>query len=346
MAFYMKTSTTSFPVWWRKRGYTNKKNKSGFYPDSYCFFEKRTMSNPDVDHSLTWGQPGDTPGADVAYKKAYGVLLSKIQDRSDMMANCFELGSTVGTVSKALATTCKATSSIVKGIHMTKRGNFYGAKKYFRQAIDTMGAGDLKKFNDTAAGAILAVNWGLVPVFDDVTKMLNQRMAESLVNGKRVHAAAQGPQFKSVVDFNDGVNKWFRTADIFCRMSCTVRLSNPSLYQAARTGITNPLATAWELCPFSFVVDWFCNVGDILSGLTDLQGVELSNGSYSYKMVSNTNTFFYGGSCTTEYMLYERFPSVPSPPPVKLEFSSPFTGLKRLLNQVAFLVTQSKSLRN
>lgn len=38
-------------------------------------------------------------------------------------------------------------------------------------------------------------------------------------------------------------------------------------------GLTNPLAIAWEVVPFSFVVDWFLPIGNFLSALTAPIGV-------------------------------------------------------------------------
>lgn len=41
-------------------------------------------------------------------------------------------------------------------------------------------------------------------------------------------------------------------------------------------GFTNPAELAWELIPYSFVADWLFNVGDVLSGLDALVGVDLA----------------------------------------------------------------------
>jgi len=45
-------------------------------------------------------------------------------------------------------------------------------------------------------------------------------------------------------------------------------ITNGSLLAAlGNYGITNPIATAWEAIPFSFVVDWHINAGEILASL-------------------------------------------------------------------------------
>lgn len=46
----------------------------------------------------------------------------------------------------------------------------------------------------------------------------------------------------------------------------------------SRFGLTNPLAVAWELLPWSFVVDWFVPVGDFIDTLDATFGFEFQKG--------------------------------------------------------------------
>lgn len=62
-----------------------------------------------------------------------------------------------------------------------------------------------------------------------------------------------------------------------CRMQAEVSVSNPNLYYANQLGFLNPAAIAWELIPFSFVVDWFTSVGQCLGSLTDFVGLDVKN---------------------------------------------------------------------
>jgi hypothetical protein len=41
----------------------------------------------------------------------------------------------------------------------------------------------------------------------------------------------------------------------------------------ASWGIDQPLETAWELMPFSFIIDWFFNIGDLIAMWTDNTGL-------------------------------------------------------------------------
>jgi hypothetical protein len=60
-------------------------------------------------------------------------------------------------------------------------------------------------------------------------------------------------------------------------MRADMSVSNPNLALASQLGLINPATIGWELVPFSFVLDWFANVGDFLSSFTDFAGIDLSN---------------------------------------------------------------------
>jgi hypothetical protein len=60
------------------------------------------------------------------------------------------------------------------------------------------------------------------------------------------------------------------------RLRATVRVTNPNLFLANQLGLID-LALPWKLVPFSFVVDWFVNVEQVISSMTDWYGVTLLN---------------------------------------------------------------------
>lgn len=67
-----------------------------------------------------------------------------------------------------------------------------------------------------------------------------------------------------------------------CKITADVSISNPMLYRASQFGVINPALVAWELVPFSFLVDWFIPVGNYLRSYTDFVGLELQNACHSY----------------------------------------------------------------
>lgn len=67
------------------------------------------------------------------------------------------------------------------------------------------------------------------------------------------------------------------------RTTCTAtyKCRNDALSVLTQLGLLNPLSVAWEIVPFSFVIDWLLPVGDFLSSLTADAGLELLDYSTS-----------------------------------------------------------------
>jgi len=61
-------------------------------------------------------------------------------------------------------------------------------------------------------------------------------------------------------------------------------LSSPGLNRLAALGLINPLAIAWELMPFSFVIDWAIPVGSVLEALTSTIGCTFRTGSLTRRV--------------------------------------------------------------
>jgi hypothetical protein len=59
--------------------------------------------------------------------------------------------------------------------------------------------------------------------------------------------------------------------------SAGVDIANPNLWLANRMGVINPAVVAWDLVPWSFVVNMFVNVNAVLGSFTDLVGLNLTN---------------------------------------------------------------------
>lgn len=72
-----------------------------------------------------------------------------------------------------------------------------------------------------------------------------------------------------------------RSGFVRASVAATFYVNNPDLYLANRLGFVNPAAVAWELIPFSFVVDWFTNVGSFLSQCSDLAGLTVVKPCYT-----------------------------------------------------------------
>lgn len=86
----------------------------------------------------------------------------------------------------------------------------------------------------------------------------------------------------------------------------------------ASLGLSNPLLIAWELVPYSFVVDWFLPVGNWLDGLDATVGLNFVRGStsliqtrsetnqYSSQLSSGSRSGSGSGSDSLDVVIYDR----------------------------------------
>jgi len=130
------------------------------------------------------------------------------------------------------------------------------------------------------------------------------------------------------------------------------RVNKLWLANATQFGLSDPLTVAWELIPFSFVVDWFVPIGNTLQGLTSGFGLELIDG-YSTSFGGMRDTAFDPIPCymspgdyelkidnglwQKEYRFVEREPHVGFPlPGFYAKSSNPFSTT-HVLNGLALL---------
>lgn len=59
--------------------------------------------------------------------------------------------------------------------------------------------------------------------------------------------------------------------------SFIITVTNPNLFAVEQLGLLNPASIAWELTPFSFVVDWFLPIGTYFASWSDYAGCTRTN---------------------------------------------------------------------
>lgn len=61
----------------------------------------------------------------------------------------------------------------------------------------------------------------------------------------------------------------------------TARVSDPTIAGLRSLGLINPALVAWNIMPWSFVIDWFVPVGTFLEAVTATAGLSFLTGSYT-----------------------------------------------------------------
>lgn len=246
-------------------------------------------------------------GENYPYTRCYEKLLSEINSQAQLAVDAAERKETyvmalnrinqIRQMVRALRKLDFRTAADVLGLSAAQRHRY---REMYPNAWDKSKAGA-----KSLADLFLEWHFGWSPIigtFHDVSQALEKDFAPITVKA----SASTGYSSRFRTD-SGGSWSWTQGASFSgeCRvaMGCTVMVSNPNLYLAARLGLTNPLAVAWELVPFSFVVDWFGTIGTYLNSQSDFHGLTVTNGWTSRKseiggisyLWNKTSDPLYGG---------------------------------------------------
>lgn len=142
----------------------------------------------------------------------------------------------------------------------------YRRTRYFKDLAD----------GKTVSDAWLAWNYGLRPIANDI-KSLIDALGSIKPELEKVSFTVQVKEELDAGSLAKHPVKATGSATKSCR--CTITGARVSeVHLLAKYGLNNPATIGWELMPWSFVADWFVKVGDTLSTITALSGVEFVDG--------------------------------------------------------------------
>ncbi len=139
------------------------------------------------------------------------------------------------------------------------------------------------KLSQFAASSWLELQYGWTPLLLDVygsaeyvAKLLHDSSVDLIVK-----ATGKGVSTNSNSNSNGQSSA---IAEAIVKYIVHLKISDPLIRNSASLGLTNPLNVAWELVPFSFVIDWFLPIGDTLNSLSALQGYTVVDSCTSTKI--------------------------------------------------------------
>lgn len=184
----------------------------------------------------------------------------------------------------------KAAAALATSLHQSFRNAKRGAsntanafrktdlvilKKRFLAAIARWQRG-LKGKIGNAADLFLELQFGWIPTLKDIgaTVSILSDPAPSDVVSATSRLYCEGSGYYPRSDYFQ-TRKWTGTWRV--KISAAIAEVNQPLFQLDSLGFTNPALVAWQLVPFSFIVDWFANVSQYLQSWTGILGVKLTN---------------------------------------------------------------------
>lgn len=128
----------------------------------------------------------------------------------------------------------------------------------------------------------LEYQYGWRPLLNDVHSGA-EALAKKLQTGVYLHQTASDRRTdKGFSPYVLGGTSF--EATLRMRVRARYKISTTGLKTLSELGFANPLSLAWELVPYSFVIDWIIPVGDYLGGLDALVGVSDLTVLRSYKL--------------------------------------------------------------
>jgi hypothetical protein len=182
-----------------------------------------------------------------------------------------------------------------------KLRDFFSLKRASRRKSRRRPKREDKFSRKALASDVLEGEFGWLPLVADIYHGLVTVCGKNAIPSTWVHASSVFTRYTHDDNTLASVPRVItdRSGKGRLTIACAVEVENPNLWLLNRLGLINPLTVAWDLVPWSFVVNMFVNVNQILSSLTDFVGLTLSQSTVtrSYSgLREQTTTWkdFYG----------------------------------------------------
>lgn len=315
------TSLGYKPTWLEITRYSSRQRKPYNLPLAFSLDSRRVTSFYDSDPS-TYKSTSDVwygmtqAQVDNTYNRAYAKFIDKINDTADMGTNLAEHEQAKKMITSRLIQLARFSNAL-------RRFRFGDAANALGISRSKLSQLSLRKAAKSFGNNWLEFHFGWSPLIGDIWTGMN--IVTSGLPPFNVKARHSSDEVVNEVLFNSQTHKYFRGTKYHegWELRAQVEVDNPNLWLAGRLGLVNPASLAWELVPFSFVADWFVNVGDVIRSYTDTIGLRLLYPSRTeFRQVQHTETelmmppqyaSYRARGFSSEYISVGRSTSIPGP---------------------------------
>lgn len=191
------------------------------------------------------------------------------------------LGESLATIVQSFRLVQEPATALVNGIRQVYTDK--SLRPYLSKSLrDLNREGPLK----ASARKYLEYVYGWRPLMQDihdVMQLAKEANKSPLLLNARAKATRASVSNGSYDNFSTKTITAFNGVEIVDRVSCSIWARIDPDYSGSRAlnqlGLLNPLSLAWELVPFSFVVDWILPIGGVLNAYTAPAGLKFVDGS-------------------------------------------------------------------
>lgn len=270
----------------------------------------------------------------------YNLRLLALADIAEKIRNTgLDLGNTIGEGKQTINQAYGALKSLAAAARSLKKGDVYGAARALGQPPSSIKSLDRTSRRRLQSKDIssqwLGLSYGWVPLLSDVY--------EAATEWERVTSAPRKFHFRkrrrhvdSYVTIGSGANDWRVNRKISVEARVTVV---EHMDTSRRLGLQDPLGVAWELVPWSFVVDWFVPISTYLDTLNTFSGLNAfvaytTYQKYEASWIKSQDYRNFGGNYLKLAILREPSGGISVPTP-RIAPPETWFSPKRLANAIA-----------
>lgn len=187
----------------------------------------------------------------------------------------------------------------------------------------------------------LRYQYGVRPLLSSIYDY-SEALAVRVRTGMTLHARARAVNSGGIRISNTATGYGSGELIVEVRKVASYRVSDSTLKELSEIGITNPALVAWELIPYSFVIDQFVNVGRFLSSLDALLGIDqlVVTGTQRHKDFRVSRPHFLDGTAWVQINTTVRYSPATTLALPRISFGLPGSNLGSRLASMLGLLRQ------
>jgi hypothetical protein len=187
---------------------------------------------------------------------------------------------------------------LAKAISQVKKGNLRDAAdtlgaKVSRKAVAKHKSNLAKSQQEAVASGWLQLQYGWTPLLNDIygaAQFLAEKQFSEIIDRVTASSSLKIDEFRITPDGGGSARTRYQT-DVTIKYGVYFG-TNYGPHTLSQTGFSNPALIAWELMPWSFVVDWFLPIGNYLSSLDATLGLSFIKGYKTVFTRQSSKTLF------------------------------------------------------